>query len=395
MISNIQILPTISEIFSGERPDFLPTRAHRHHQSGIHRVLDSQFRLLREDTCGLLRDSIRLILDHWRIFAHNPDWGLKSRILRQKSPTPIRIFSNAKIQRLKSDEIKGIEIDVEFDQVDRLRSMSPSQRGQWWRDSGALRERGQVVALLDGEQEEKNVKLIFFLVAKREIRESYEKGSRATTDLHRASDVNSDADRASVTLRLANPGHQGDILNLVSLTRNGPQSSKPVIFLEFPAVVHNSFEGILRCLQAIHHNPTNMPFANWISSPDEVREILNNPTATGNITTDHIFVRPPKYLTERMTLDLSCLRKAGTNRNTIASPLTMSLLEEPALISQKLLQATTLDSGQATALVSALRKEVALIQGPPGTGKSYVGIQIANCLLKNRELLHIGPIICV
>ncbi|CRG91157.1 Helicase required for RNAi-mediated heterochromatin assembly 1 [Talaromyces islandicus] len=395
VISNIQILPTISEVFSDERPDFLPTRAHRHHQSGIRRLLDSQFRLLREDTCGLLRDSVRLILAYWRIFAHNPDWVLKRRILREKSPTPIRIFSNAKIQRLKSDEIKGIEIHVEFDQVDRLRCMSPSHRGQWWRDSGALKERGQIVALLDGEQEEKNVKLIFLLVTKRQIRESDGKNKRTTTDLARVSDVNSDADRSSVTLRLAKPGCQSDIVSLVSLTKTGSASSQSVILLEFPAVVHNSFEGILRCLQAIHRNPTNMPFSNWLSSPDEAREIPNNLTATGEIANDQVVVRPPKYLKEQMTLDLSFLPRPTTNSNTITSSLTMSLLEDPAVISQTLSQATTLDSGQATALVSALRKEVALIQGPPGTGKSYVGIQIARCLLENRELLHIGPIVCV
>lgn len=395
MISNIQILPTISEILSDERPDFLPTRAHRHHESGIRRLLDSQFRLLREDTSGLLRDSIRLILAYWRIFAHNPDWTLKRKILREKSPTPIRIFSNARIQRLKSDEIKGIEIDVEFDQIERLRSMSPSHRGQWWWDSGALKERGQIVALLDGEQEEKNVKLIFFMVTQREISQSYQNDQTKTPSPALVRDVNSNADRSSVTLRLANPGYQRDILNLVSLTRNASKPSNSVLLLEFPAVLYHSFEGILRSLQAAHHNPTNIPFSNWLSSPDEARGILYNPTAPGKRGNGEVFVPPPRYLKEHMTLDLSCLSRPTTNNNCILSPLKMPLSQDLAAISQKLSNETTLDSGQATALVSALRKEVALIQGPPGTGKSYVGIQIARCLLKNRQLLHIGPVVCV
>jgi hypothetical protein len=395
LISNIQILPTISEILNDERPDFLPTRAHKHHQSGILRLLDSQFRLLREDTSGLVRDSIRLILDHWRIFAHNPDWTLKRRILREKSPTPIRIFSNARIRRLKSDDIKGIEIDVEFDQIERLRSMSPSHRGQWWWDSAALKERGQIVALLDGDQEQNNIKLIFFLVTHREIGEYYQKDSRETTGHDLVRDVNSNADRSSVTLRLANAGCQTDVLNLVSLTRNASNLTKSVLLLEFPSIMYHSFEGILRCLQAVHHNPAKIPFTNWLSNPDEAHEILNNTTVTKKIANDEVFVPPPRYLKEEMTLDLSCLPRPATNSNTIISPLTMFPWQDSAVISQELSTATTLDSGQATALVSALRKEVALIQGPPGTGKSYVGIQIARCLLENREQLRIGPIVCV
>ncbi|QKX54498.1 uncharacterized protein TRUGW13939_01585 [Talaromyces rugulosus] len=395
VISNIQILPTISEILNDGRPDFLPTRAHKHHQSGILRLLDSQFRLLREDTSGLIRDSIRLILDHWRIFAHNPDWTLKRRILHEKSPTPIRIFSNARIQRLKSDDIKGIEIDVEFDQVERLRSRSPSHRGQWWWDSTALKERGQIVALLDGDEEQNNVKLIFFLVTHREIGEYYQKHPRETTGPDLVRDVNSNADRASVTLRLANAGCQTDVLNLVSLARNASNLTKSVLLLEFPAVMYHSFEGILRCLQAVHQNPAKIPFTKWLSNPDEAHEILNNTTVTTKMANDEVFVPPPRYLKEEMTLDLSCLPRPATNSNTIISPLTMLPWQDSAVISQNLSTTTTLDSGQATALVSALRKEVALIQGPPGTGKSYVGIQIARCLLENRELLRMGPIVCV
>ncbi|KAI5308221.1 hypothetical protein KEM55_006259, partial [Ascosphaera atra] len=56
---------------------------------------------------------------------------------------------------------------------------------------------------------------------------------------------------------------------------------------------------------------------------------------------------------------------------------------------------TTMDIGQANAFVSALTREVALIQGPPGTGKSYVGIQLARCLLHNFDTLGLGAILCV
>jgi phosphate starvation-inducible protein PhoH len=73
----------------------------------------------------------------------------------------------------------------------------------------------------------------------------------------------------------------------------------------------------------------------------------------------------------------------------------MSISHDPHMLSTRLSEVTTLDTGQATAIISALRHEIALIQGPPGTRKSYVGIQIARVLLNNRDLLGLGPILCV
>lgn len=62
---------------------------------------------------------------------------------------------------------------------------------------------------------------------------------------------------------------------------------------------------------------------------------------------------------------------------------------------EKISQSTTLDMGQARAMVSAFKNRLALIQGPPGTGKSYVGIQIAKCLLAQNNPKDLGPILCV
>ena len=48
---------------------------------------------------------------------------------------------------------------------------------------------------------------------------------------------------------------------------------------------------------------------------------------------------------------------------------------------------------------TALSKELAIIQGPPGTGKTFVGLQVAKVLLKNRAAwthrLHPDPILVV
>lgn len=58
-IADIQILPTPREIAS-PRQEYLPLiDSTQHHLSGLAGLLDRQFRLLREDTVGPLRDAVR------------------------------------------------------------------------------------------------------------------------------------------------------------------------------------------------------------------------------------------------------------------------------------------------------------------------------------------------
>jgi hypothetical protein len=393
-ISNIRILPTRSEILCNQRLDFLPQRYNpespsKHHETGILRLLDSQFRLLREDTSGLLRDSIRLILENWTTFVHNSDWGIKRKILRNGSPTPVRIYSDVEIQRIKSNSIKGVEIEVQFEQVRRARHPNLMKRKQWWCDSRGLRKGGAILAIIDGEPDDTTV--LFLQVLKREICTSDHGDESEIRDLA------SDARRAMITLRLAGPNYEADLSSLVYLasdSRRSFLSSRPLMLVEFPAVLYNSFEGILRCLQSLHANPANIPFTTWLAprAHDKVSMIQEPGISDSRKRT---VVPPPAYL-QNATLDLSCIPTATANDDSSAiTPLTMSISDDPHTLSTRLSAVTSLDAGQATAMISALGHEIALIQGPPGTGKSYVGIQIARVLLKNRDLLSLGPILCV
>ena len=49
-----------------------------------------------------------------------------------------------------------------------------------------------------------------------------------------------------------------------------------------------------------------------------------------------------------------------------------------------------LDESQYSALKSALTKEFALIQGPPGTGKTFIGLKITKVLLQNKQITLLG-----
>jgi hypothetical protein len=399
LISDIRILPTLSEILSDKRIDFLPTRrnpisASKHHQTGILRLLDSQFRLLREDTSGLLRDSIRLILENWNTLVHNPDWRIKRKILRNGSPTPVRIYFDVEIQRIKSNSIKGVEIEIEFDQVRGARNSNLTRRKQWWRESRALREGGAILALIDGE---KDSTVIFLLVSKREICALDQSEPHSPSEIRPVRDLASNAKRAMIRLRLASPTWEADLSNLIYLAgknRHSFSPSGPLMLVEFPAVLYNSFEGVLRCLQSLHKNPAYIPFTTWLAPHVHDNTFTQDPTTA--YANGKIIVPPPAYLPTNVTLNLSCIPKSiNNNSNSTTTPLTISLSHDPHMLSTQLSEATTLDTGQAIAMISALKHEVALIQGPPGTGKSYVGIQIARCLLDNRDLLGLGPILCV
>ncbi|KAL4885988.1 hypothetical protein BJY04DRAFT_230198 [Aspergillus karnatakaensis] len=373
LIENIRILPTVSEIQS-LRDDFLPTKdAHQsvnsHHQKGISRLLDSQFRLLREDTAGLLRDAVRMVVNHWETITSD-DWGAKRKLIRNESPTPMRIYYGAQIRLFRASGMRGLEVEIEFDQIKRAKRMSISQRRKHWINCRALREGGGLVALVDAPVED-DIKVVFLQISKRETNPI-----EGSTDVK---DVVSSRGWAMVTLRCPSTPTKRDLSGLIDMKNDNQKGlDKPLLLVEFPAVQYNQFEGILRCLQSLNKKPMLLPFRQWL-------------TCGGKGSLDigiNLCVPPPFYL-KNATLDLSAITK--TNFAHIGLSLWMDL----QAVSGRLEHFSSLDPGQARALVSALTHEISLTQGPPGTGKSYVGIQIARCLLSNKDQLTLGPILCV
>ncbi|ORZ31719.1 hypothetical protein BCR44DRAFT_1463653 [Catenaria anguillulae PL171] len=104
---------------------------------------------------------------------------------------------------------------------------------------------------------------------------------------------------------------------------------------------------------------------------------------------------PPKYaLTAGFQIDLSFLKKNSTTgpRLTFA-PADQTPGVRDALVAS-LMEHTTLDATQSRALLGALGSEVACVQGPPGTGKSFIGVKIVEALYKlNKKDLF--PILCM
>ncbi|KAF8537353.1 P-loop containing nucleoside triphosphate hydrolase protein, partial [Trichophaea hybrida] len=317
-IEGITILPTTSEIHAN-RTEYLPLmdKEFPHHEGEIHRLLDTQFRLLREDTVGQLRDAIRDFLTTGR--GNNPTAKQKCQ---KQIGSQMSILDSVEVVEVRYKGQRMV-IDVSFAQPDNVSRMSKYQRVNWWKESKNL-EAGNLVALVDARLE-----TTYLLVEDRERIMTFSRQSTVGT----------------------------------------------TVLVHVPGMLYASFEPFLRRLKSLHKRPV-LPFKKWISP------VAGTHYATKNGWVD---VPPPLYL-RAVDIDLSCIT---TNRYplilSVKRPLTVEQLE----------QHTSLDRGQCEGFIMSLMHELALVQGPPGTGKSYVGNQLVQVLLANRDKLKIGPIICV
>ncbi|RPA78403.1 hypothetical protein BJ508DRAFT_228237 [Ascobolus immersus RN42] len=364
-ISDIAILPTTGEITS-DRNNFLPLNVvgARHHLEGIYRVFDTQFRLLREDTTGPLRDAVRMVFDRWSTLSNPAADGkkgaLKKRTIQTEGGTFIRMYHNVMVSEIGYSQRNGLSVLISFDQPTPVNTYPElNKRVKWWEDSKEFQE-GSLLAMVNEKKE-----VTFLLVSGREVRATGGSGA----DSRSLRDLASSQTRASITMTLADPGN---IVDAGRMFHSVGQPTARAVLVDFPGMLFASFQPVLKCLQNLHLNP-KLPFSNWLqqSSVDEPAEDI----------------LPPKYLARgNVTLSLRCITKDGSDLSfSHRAPPSIALLREK----------TTLDEGQSVALLAALQRELALIQGPPGTGKSYVGIQIAKILWANKRQTGIGPILCV
>ncbi|KAK6518253.1 hypothetical protein TWF506_005413 [Arthrobotrys conoides] len=400
LISNISILPTVAEILS-DRPEFLPTKrayeeTSHHHQAGIQRLVDIQFRLLREDTSGQVRNATRFLLKHWeQIMApvsNAADWQAKRKLVRDGCPTPLRLYFGVDIQKLQFEGKGGLEAIVEFEQPRALRRWTFAKRQWWWRKSMELRENKSIIALIEKTPEDTNV--VFLVVAHRNASNHEHANPEQPSEVRPIDDLCSDPDRAVIGLRMIALGNELEQARLIHLATKyrACDRQRALLMVEFPAVLYRQFEGILRCLKIIHSNPTGLPFAKWLAPRLEgLEERLSDHT----IQQDGSLIPPPAYFCGQ-SIDLSaCCNPPPGSTAAAPNTLTFTLSDDPEAVVKSLAQQSSLDHGQAKAMISAFRHEVALTQGPPGCGKSYIGVKMVAALLANKARLSLGPILCI
>ncbi|KAK8103560.1 uncharacterized protein PG998_010593 [Apiospora kogelbergensis] len=353
-IQKISILPTPEEIMS-VRDEYLPTnQPSSFHIPGIIGRLDREFRLLREDTVGQLRDVVRTQLEKMQ----NPQ-------IIQPRHKNMRIFTylGAEPMHIGFDRLKGLDLLVKFNQAAIGRDSI--SREEWWMHSKRLQP-GGLVCLVSGDGS-----TLFCVVSDRT---RYRSGkASAPTDAAlfspKKASLADRSDYAYVHLRVAEAKQSNTLELLAWFQTIGPPQERCLV--EFPGVLLPSFQHTLEALQQITKSP-RMPFIDLIA-PDHQRPGL-------------VDIPPPQYATKPGFLfDLSSLTDGTPLQCGPDQPL------DPALLSQH----STLDATQSAALLASLSRGLALIQGPPGTGKSYTGEKLIQVLLHNKKRAKLGPILCV
>ncbi|KAI1366403.1 hypothetical protein F5Y08DRAFT_301101 [Xylaria arbuscula] len=361
-ITHIRVLPTKDEVVS-TRGEYLPSNnPSSFHLPGIIGRLDREFRLLREDTVGQLRDAVRGALD---TMQHQ---GRNSKKQDERRSILTNLYEGAEVVDASFDQLSGLDLLVQFPQ---RKGATYQKRQDWWTQSKRLQP-GAFVCMISGDGS-----ILFCVVAETTTIASNQKGDRRrgnhvteeTSEQSKPSLAGDDVS-AYMHLNIAEAKDHNLAQGLRWYRNIGPKHPKCLV--EFPGVLLASFQHTLEALQRMTKTP-DVPFTDLIA-PE---------TQDGGIAD----IAPPQYATkDGFYFDLGCLATDGTELK-----LSINKYFNP----QTLLQHSTLDETQSSALVNSLSRGLALIQGPPGTGKSYTGEKIIKVLLANKKRGKLGPILCV
>ncbi|KAL5354313.1 hypothetical protein ACLOAV_000401 [Pseudogymnoascus australis] len=352
-IADIQILPTAQEIAS-QRQEYLPLiDPARHHLPGLAGLLDRQFRLLREDTVGQLRDAVREEIVRLERPNHNQPTAQHGQQAIRKL-----VYHKACFSHICVDRRKGLQVVVDFSQPTQIKNKSAKHREDWWKGSKLL-EADSLVCFVSSSGR------IIFLSVCNPIFPGKDSDRDDTRRLDDGPSLFRHANHASVLLSLAE--YKPEDVNWIT-THIGPSKARQSL-VEFPGVLLPSFQPTLRALQKMSRT-LDLPFAEIIAP---------------NTQASYVVIKAPTYATKRgFSFNLEVL--AG---------VPLFLTPGQPFDYTKLDKGSTLDEAQQRAVIQALSLGLACIQGPPGTGKSYTGGALIKTLLKNRAAAKLGPIICV
>ncbi|TGJ82142.1 hypothetical protein E0Z10_g6593 [Xylaria hypoxylon] len=362
-IVDISVLPTHDEIIS-TRGEYLPSNdPSSFHLPGIVGRLDREFRLLREDTVGQLRDAVRDLLETIRSRGQGQQTGR-----REKQNLFTYIYKDVEPVGASFERLHGLDLLVQFPQP---KSATRQRCQDWWTQSKRLQP-GALVCIISEDGS-----VLFCIVAEATVITDNQKGkgkqridNAEETPKQKSPSLADDDAFAYVHLNLAE-FRDSNLQQALRWYQNvGPKHQRCLV--EFPGVLLASFQHTLEALQRMSKAP-DIPFI----------DLLAPATPTAGI----VEVPPPQYATKAgFSFNLECLAKDGTK---------LSFSPTQHLDPKTLTQHSTLDETQSSALLDSLSRGLALIQGPPGTGKSYTGEKIIKVLLANKKKGNLGPILCV
>ncbi|THU97835.1 P-loop containing nucleoside triphosphate hydrolase protein [Dendrothele bispora CBS 962.96] len=359
-INDMRIAPTSGELLS--ESSFTPANIYGapHHLpvGTMERLLDIQFRLLREELIAPLRSSVQLVRNDLlvgyrrktRLHDILQKQGGKYRGASDKNSDSVifNVYTNVTFGNMIPDW-RGLATLLSIDTPPgRARAASRAARVGYWDTAGGKRlMQGSLVALLWEERNEVQVYLGTMTSSTKDIKDS-------------AAESQS---RLALKVVFFDETVQVRILN--SLKR--PESDSRKVLIEAPVM----FEAIRPFLEALRREPESVPFG---------RYLIHQPP--GTLSSQPI--SPPRYtLTPEFTFQLASLFPAEQRVTNLK--LSTSDPESIGIARTELRNRSRLDPSQADAVVDALTKELSLIQGPPGTGKSFTGVEIIRILLQKAK----------
>ncbi|CAG8508889.1 3900_t:CDS:10 [Acaulospora colombiana] len=380
-ISEISIVPTKQETICQRQP-YLPSMIEddsiHHLPKGVARLLDRQFRLLREDMLNDFRLCINGFIDFLRESSENSTQMQKLknrgryRHNNQGDNSDLNVYTEVKISDVVITKYRGFSCRVSFTPPNAQRTRQA--RKAYWEKSKKLSQ-GNMVCLLwpnedisSGGRNPINAaeySIYFGTVAERNVDLLSKEVESAQIDINFI-----DLSIFSIAMK------DIDILN----KNASGKSIRNRFMVESTDLLFESFKNILKILQ--ESKPESFPFAKYLA-----------PRSDEDITGEVADVEPPTYtMAPGFRFDLSVLlddKNMELHLNTVDEHSRSNATE-------CLEKHGKLDKTQSQALVSALSREVALIEGPPGTGKSYIGVQIMRTLLAEKNRKHrLGPIITI
>lgn len=337
----IRILPTREELMSKDDPrlpgNYMEIDAASWLPQGPERLLDTHFRLLREDLLAPLRNSIQgylLYLQRPKDFKVTLDKGrLRGSMIKGGTSIDLLIHSNAKLSGISIPKSNQVCSDILFDTP-----VSSNYEGFW---KGRLLF-GNMVALAV-RKKTGSYEIIFGHVGFRDEKALCTSSPRIGITI----------DAKYLTSEVVH-----------SLTRKYSQEKSPNFIIE-NAILFESYRAILTSLQKI--DSTELPFAKYLCYPSGVNTVVDCP----------IYTMVPNFsLNLRSILRLKDDLRLDPNDEA-----------SKAHCLERLKIDSTLDQDQAQALIHALCREMTCILGPPGTGKSYCGEKIVEVLVDNKSIV--------
>ncbi|PKY54892.1 P-loop containing nucleoside triphosphate hydrolase protein [Rhizophagus irregularis] len=354
-ISKISIIPTEEEILC-DQPPYLPSIFDERHSlpNGADKLLDRQFRLLRED---ILSNELENVLNRGGKYTYNKG---------ANDNGDLQVYANIEFVNVGCDRWNGLFCTLKF--IPTHNSTNIRKIREYWRNSKRLKPGNLVALLLPNPNSERDFNLYSIYFGVIMSRDEMTKDERIRIHIN-FNDLSIYPIALNEISKLRN-----------STTENNSKNSNEVksYMVESTNIYYEAYRHVLMTLQTT--KPSSLPFKQYLAP-----ELDFCPEST------HVNVNPPKYTkAPGFQFDLSAL--CDNKQNLTLNVANTHTYDD---VAKKINAYSRLDESQAKAVISALTREIALIEGPPGTGKTVVGIEIMKVLLAENNRANIGPILTI